>query len=297
MNSTIHPAFSFYAVHPAYAGQMDQLVKNPQEESREFEVYSKKYKETAFASSLMAYESGDVYQINEREYYSYADGLRYYLADGNKRIAMVHLEGLLYDYKYKYIAELIDRAMGDAYYGLLIIADTPGGNTRGMESLREVIQSYEKPIGVWVSGMLASAGAYVTAPTDVILANPKDKNTLGSIGIFSLQQNLSKHQAQEGIETRIFRNEGADLKFKPNAYEPWDEEDLAGFQENVNQMGEQFHQVMQDGRVFTTEQWAEIKRGQGYETDEAIRLNLIDGMATREEAFERVASINHQLFI
>lgn len=292
-----HPAISIYAVHPAYFGQMDQMAQNPHEQAKDFEEYSRRYLGQAFSSSLMAFKPDEVYQLSEREYYSYSDGIRYYLSNAGKRIALIPLQGLLYGYKYDYLSEKIEAAKHEAYHGILLIADTPGGQVRKMDTLREAIADYPKPIGVYVSGMLASAGAYVTASADFILANPKDDNALGSVGIFQLMENIADKNEKEGVDVKIFRNEGADQKYKPNAYEPWDEEDLEAIQAKVNEMGERFYAVMKDNRPFSQSNWEEIKKGASYDHTQALSLGLIDGLGTREEALEKVASINHQLYI
>ncbi len=298
MNQILHPASMIYAVHPAYFGQMDQMANNLAEQEQDFESYTRTYLGAASAANtLKAFNPNDVHQYSEREYYSYDDGIRYYLSNSGKRVALLPLAGLMYGYKYDYLISKIESAKHEAYHGILFMADTPGGMVRKMESLREAIADYPKPVGVYVSGMLASAGAYVTAPADFIHVNPKDDNLLGSIGIVQLDQNYAENLKMDKIETRIFRNEGADMKYRPNSYEPWSDEEIQAVQDSVNKAGNRFHEVMKETRFFSEANWNEIKRGSAYDHNTALAMGLIDGLSTREEALERVASINHQLYI
>lgn len=290
-----------YAVHPAYYGQADQLCTNPTEAAQLMQAEIQAYRGPAFASSLLAFKEGDVYQINEREFYSYADGLRYFLTDTGKRIALIDIKGVLaagsYGSHYELYAKQIEAAKHPAYAGVLISADSPGGAVRKMDKLAKAIQDYEKPLGVWVSGMLCSAAAYVTAGADVILTDSDERNTLGSIGVFSIQMNYSKNYEKEQIEARIFRNEAATDKYKPNSMEEWTEEDIAYFQAQVDQDAERFHTQMSSVRGMTPEQIEEVKTGAAYTDEEALRLGLIDGRSTREEALTKVATLTSSIFI
>lgn len=290
-----------YAVHPAYYGQADQLCTNPVEAAQLMQQELQVYRGPAFAASLLAFKEGDVYQINEREYYSFADGIRYFLTDTGKRIAILSMKGVLYAdsgySRYDQLAAQVKAAAHPAYAGLLIEADSPGGAVRKMDKLAKAIEEYEKPIGVWVSGMLCSAAAYVTAGADVILTDSTERNTLGSIGVFSIQMNYSKKYEEEGIDARIFRNEGAIDKYKPNSFEEWTEDDIAYFQAQVDQDAERFHNQMSAVRGMKPEQLDQVKTGKAFTDEEALSLGLIDGRSTREEAITKVATFQNALFI
>lgn len=289
-----------FAVHPAWYGELETLIDSQSAAETYRENRLKSYMAAAYPFRNHAFVEGDVYQINEHEYYSYTDGIRYYLTASGDRIALIQLYGLLeeniYWSDYANLAAKIQSAEQEAYAGVLLLANCPGGTVQGMDKLNKAIAEYSKPIGAWVSGYLTSAAAYVTAPCDFILADPDTKNTFGSIGVFGLVQNYAKHYEQEGIDTRIFRNVGATEKFKPNSHEAWDQKDLEEFQASVDADGKTFHEAMSKQRGLSATQMAQVKTGDTYQNEDAIGLGLIDGFSSLEEAVQQTA-IYQPLFI
>jgi ClpP class serine protease len=260
------------------------------------------YAGPALAHKPATFAAEDVYQISEREYFSFDDGLLYYVADNDKRVAMIHMKGLMvsamgsFDY-YASVSDMIKRAESSNYHGALILADSPGGMTKGMRKLNEAIATYSKPIGVWVSGNLNSAAAFVTAGADFILADPVEENSFGSIGVYCMHMNVSKQIEKQGIQVKITRNEGADEKAKPNEFEEWTEEDMARIQESVNQSAAAFHTVMISQRGLSPSQMAAVKLGGEFSTVEAFTQGLHDGTATFEEAIDRLANFQSNLIV
>jgi len=250
---------------------------------------------------LAAFDPDDVYQIDENTFYSYNDDLKYKLSSTGQRVAIIDLKGILYNTpwysSYDVIISRIKRAEDPAYSGCLILANSPGGSTEGMKRLNKAIEKYSKPIGVHVSGYLASAAAYVTAPASFILADPNDNNSFGSVGVFCILENVSEQLEQQKVKVAVIRNNEAVKKFKPNPYEPWSPEDLAAVQGAVQAEADDFHQVMENQRGLNAEQMAIVKQGGVFDTEEALSHGLIDGVGDLDEAIERVIDYQFSLFI
>ena len=288
-----------YAVHPAWTGELDRLALNPLEAATGYQERIKAYMGPAHAFQNLAFREGEVYQIAENEYYSYHDGLRYMLTASGARVVIIHMQGLLSDSfyfsDYVVLANKIKAAEDPAYAGVLILSNCPGGMVQGMTKLNAAIEDYSKPIGCFVSGYHTSAAAFVTAPCDLIIGDQDMESTWGSIGVFSIQQNYAKHHEQEGIETVIYRNAGADEKFKPNNYEPWRPEDRAEFQSRADRDGAVFHAAMTGQRKLSADQMEEVKKGGTYTNADAIRLGLCDSLGTLEGALEAIENYSYQL--
>jgi signal peptide peptidase SppA len=283
----------FLAVHPEWATDLMWISSHNEEAITLTQKALIEYKGSA-VSYGGSFDPNDVYQISEREYYSFGDGVRYMLADNGSRIALVYMKGMLLagngGSHYEMMADIIQAAEHPAYAGVLMVADSPGGTTRKMDALYNAVANYSKPIGVWVSGNLNSAAAYVTANADFILANPKEKNSFGSIGVFTIMENLAKKLEAEGHEVKVIRSEHADKKYKPNAYEPWTDEEMAAVQAKINEQGEKFINAMASGRSIAPDTMAKVRTGEEFDTDTAIAYNLLDGTATMEEALNKVAT-------
>jgi ClpP class serine protease len=277
------------ACHPAWSGEIERISHDANEQKAFIAEQDALYKGPA-ANLAGSFDPNDVYQINEREYYSYGDGLRYYMSDDNKRIAMIPVSGPLWSSRYKDMAAMVKAAENPAYHGAILMANTPGGHTRGMDRLAKAIAGYSKKIGVYVSGNLNSAGAYITAGADFIVGDPEEKNSFGSIGVFAIIDNEYEKNEKDGVKVAIIRSEGADMKAKPNPYEPWDEEAVAKIQESVNKDGAAFLNAMSALRGITEDNMEKIKTGEEFDNEQAMAYGLIDGLATFEDAIERVAT-------
>jgi protease-4 len=287
------------ACHPSWAGELARISSDSKEHQAITELAQKEYMGSAYPILAAGFDPNDVYQISENEYFSFGDGLRYHMTADNKRIALIPMKGALYTFSsyssYEAIASKIKAAEHPAYTGALILADSPGGDVRKMDKLNRAISNYPKKIGVWVSGNLNSAAAYVTAGADFIMADPMEKNSLGSIGVFAIMENEYEKNEKEGVKVAIIRSEGANQKAKPNPFEPWEDEDMAKVQESVNESGREFLAVMSSQRGMDEEKINKVKTGAEFKTDEAIDMGLIDGKGTYEEAINQVAT--KQLFI
>jgi ClpP class serine protease len=291
----------FYAVHPSWADEISRMASDMSLLKDIRNTALAAYMGTALDHVPTSYSAEDVYQISDREFYSWTDDVRYNLADNGKRIALIPLRGLLMSDSlgddYQNVVDRIKSAEKEAYAGALIIADSPGGMTKGMRKLNAAIASYSKPIGVWVSGNLNSAAAYVTAPADFIHADPMEDNSFGSIGVYAMHFNTAKQIENEGVKVKITRNKGATDKAKPNTFEEWTDEDLVKIQALVDKDGDDFHRVMSSQRGLTAAQLKEVKKGGEYRGVEAFAQGLHDGTASMEESINRVSNFKSKLFI
>jgi ClpP class serine protease len=294
----VKTGISFLAIHQDWGSDLMMISEDPAKAQSQIQKDLIRYK--GVPDSLAgSFDNKQVYQISEREFFSFGDGVRYMLADNGKRIALIYMKGILLagysNSHYEMMAEIIKSAENSVYAGVLIIADSPGGTTRKMDKLFNAVSNYSKPIGVWVSGNLNSSASYVTAPADFILSDPKENNSFGAIGVFTIIENLSKKLKAEGHEVRVIRSKGSYMKFKPNPYEAWNAEELAIIQAKINDEGKKIINAISLERKLTPDIISKIQTGEDFDTQKAFKYNLHDGQATFEEALNKVA--NRKLFI
>lgn len=281
------------AIHPSWHHEGFSIFEDSKRAMELLDLAKKSYAGPAFN----AYKDGHVYEVKPNMYYSFDDGLLYTVSENNKRIVLLPLQGVLYDWKYQWLTDMVIAADADeAYDGLLIMGDSPGGSTFGMKTFAQAVKDFSKPLGVHVKGYLCSAAAYVTAPADFILADTVEKSWFGSIGVFTILENYKDWYEKEQIKTMIIRNEEATEKYKPNSYEEWEEDDIQEFQDEINLMGKEFHEVMKSGRKLSDAQMDELKTGKAFNNlDKSQSLGLHDGTATFDEAVQKVANYQSQL--
>jgi protease-4 len=207
-------------------------------------------------------------------------------------------------YGYEVKQQLIDAIDDDQFDGVVLVMNTPGGTIYGSDAIRDGVRAYKersgKPITAFVASMSASGGMLGMAPADRIFA---DHGTLiGSIGVrigpFEYYDKVTSVDGpffsggvttQNGISyTEITAGRGKD---EGSPYRPLTDEEKANFQRGVDNSYAEFVQSVSLGRKIPE---ATIRDQIGaliYDEVTAKKLNLIDDIATREEAFTQTAEL------
>lgn len=99
-------------------------------------------------------------------------------------------------------AEIDDAESNDEVSAIILNFDTPGGMVTGTPELGQKILSVEKPIYAFTRGQLASAGYWLAASCDGIIATPSAD--IGCIGVCMSFMDLSKLADMAGIKVKVF---------------------------------------------------------------------------------------------
>ncbi|MBL8158966.1 S49 family peptidase [Candidatus Saccharibacteria bacterium] len=204
-------------------------------------------------------------------------------------------------YGYDVKARLLE-AVNEGYDGVILEIDSPGGTIFGSKAISDGIKQYRdrtgNPVYAHVQGYAASGAYWAAAGTDKILA---DAGTgIGSIGVifgpFTYYNNPTAIDGgllgggvvtQGGIEEMyITAGEGKDAG---NPFRRLSEKELSIFQESVNDNYNLFVKHVAEGRKISED---EIRNGIGahlYGEEGALRRKLIDGVASREQAYNELA--------
>lgn len=82
---------------------------------------------------------------------------------------------------------------------IILVLDTPGGESRAANVITEAIKNSQKPILSYIDGMCASLGVYLSAGTrEVYLSSNVDQ--IGSVGSFCTLWDFSAYLQQQGIK-------------------------------------------------------------------------------------------------
>ena len=228
----------------------------------------------------------DVFSIyfNQRKPMSITDG-----------IAEVHMYGpMMAD------ASPIDLAMGGTSYeeiradiqaanddesvnAILLVTDTPGGTVSGIEETYIEIKNSEKPVFGYNEGSATSAGYYLIAAAESIAVS--QSSVTGNIGTVLDYWDLSEMYSQMGAERVVMTNEGADLKGTMRG--PLTEDQAVFLQNQINSMGEQFHERVKENRTDLDD---EVYRAGWYGPKEAAALGLVDYVGSKSEYREMIKS-------
>jgi protease-4 len=195
---------------------------------------------------------------------------------------------------------------------VLLRVASPGGTINDSEKVYQQVlrikNTLNKPVAVYMDGVAASGGYYISAPADKIFAR---KTTItGSIGVIAMYPALKGLAEKLGVELVTVRSrQSTTFKAKPSGYEVPEDRIMRDIQSMLDTHQEQFNAVVTAHREIRKnpvqreivnaagekETITEIEpfNGQVYLAGEAKELNLIDEVGQMEDAWDFLASEAH----
>jgi signal peptide peptidase SppA len=186
------------------------------------------------------------------------------------------------------IGAVLKSVAGDDSIGTIVYdIDSPGGTVPGVQELASqmfALRGQKKQIAQ-VNDLAASAAYWLASQADEIVSIPS--GTAGSIGVFTVHQDLSEALAKEGIKIDVIK--AGKYKVEGNPFEPLSEEGRAFIQARVDEAYGQFVKDVARGRGVNV---ADVKGGYGegraLSAKDALKAGLIDRIATFDETLSLV---------
>ena len=176
------------------------------------------------------------------------------------------------------LVDQLNQAMSDSQVERVKFEfNTPGGIALGLEEATRVMYRHRgtKPMLAHVVGSCFSAGYYLAAPCDRIVANPS--TSTGSVGSVWWHQDVSSMFEQYGIKITAIQH--GKHKTDGSAYRPLDEQGRETMQEWVSSYGQQFEEAVALYRGLTVEQVrSDYGQGKFYIAHRAQKVGLIDAV-------------------
>lgn len=170
----------------------------------------------------------------------------------------------------------------------LIGWDTPGGQLDGTPTLHDAIQNPAKPtVSLVTDGMMASAGYWGAAPSDKIFAS-QATDIVGSIGVYTTLRDVRQYYEKMGVKvTDVYSSLSSQKNIE---YRKALEGDLAPLIARLDRSANVFIKTVTAARgtKLNSKDW---KNGGTYAADEALKMGLIDGMSTFEDALNMAADM------
>ena len=190
-------------------------------------------------------------------------------------------------YQHTTTMEYIDELMYDENnQGILLYVDSPGGTVYESEELYLKLMEYKetvnKPIWVYMAHYAASGGYMVSMAADKIYANPN--TTTGSIGVIMSGYDMSGLYEKLGIKyVSITSGDNKDSS-------QLTDEQIAIYQEQVDEYYERFVDIVKYGRGMSEEQVKELADGRVYTAKQALKNGLIDEISLYDEMSEAMSA-------
>lgn len=216
-------------------------------------------------------------------------------------IAVINVEGTIYSepevslwgeatgYDHPATISYVNQLMQDEYNkGIMLYMNTPGGEVTPSDDLYLKLMEYKETTGrkiyCYFGDQSCSGGYYISMAADEIYAN---RNCwTGSIGVIISLSNMQGLYEKLGIEEINITS--GDNKAMGSAGEELTDEQRAILQSLVDEAYDQFVSIIVEGRNLAESKVRELADGRIYSAKQAVEADLIDGICTLDEYYERI---------
>lgn len=185
----------------------------------------------------------------------------------------------------RFSSELRQLRENDNVKAVVLRVNSPGGSVLAADVIwREVLLTRQvKPVIVSMGSMAASGGYYISAPADMIYANPT--TLTGSIGVFGMLFNVEKGAREKlGLTVDVVKtNPSADMG---NIFRPLTTVEHQWMQNSVDSTYLRFTELVSQGRKMPIERVDELGSGRVWTGIEALQNGLVDRLGTLTMAIE-----------
>ena len=204
------------------------------------------------------------------------------LSFGN-RIGVVSIRGLITDSRS--VVEQIKKYRKDSRVKAIILRiESPGGGTAASQEIYREVQKTvaKKRVVASMGNVAASGGYYIALAADKIVANPA--TLTGSIGVIMEVSNIKEllqkiGVSREAVKSGPYKDIGSPVReMKP--------EERRLLEEVIQNVHQQFIEVVSKGRRLSREQVEKIADGRIFTGQQAKALGLIDELGSFEDAVE-----------
>lgn len=191
----------------------------------------------------------------------------------------------------EYVKLLRSLEENDHVRAVVLDIDSPGGSAPGSNYLYLAVKSLaeRKPVVAFIRGLGAS-GAYMFAcPATRILAIPSA--IIGSIGVLSMRPMVYEALEKLGVQMNVTKSDR--LKDMGSMFREATEEEKQKEQELVNDLYEQFLEIVAEGRGMDKARAKELATGEVYTARRCVELGLVDELGDLERAIDLAAELGN----
>jgi protease-4 len=165
--------------------------------------------------------------------------------------------------------------------------NSPGGSVVASDEIYHALLSFDKPVVISMADTAASGGYYIACAGDHVIAHP---DTLtGSIGVISQFLTFEGLLDKIGVDAVVITT--GPRKDIGSPYREMTEEEKALWREILDQVYEDFVDVVVEARGLPEEMVRELADGRVYTGQQALRLGLVDAVGTRDDAIDKAAEL------
>jgi protease-4 len=216
---------------------------------------------------------------------------RYDNLDHNgKIVAGIRIEGEVEPLLADEILDRLDEASEDKdVVGVLLDVNSPGGSVVASQEIYDAVARLREtmPVVAYVREMAASGAYYSCASASKIVANRG--SMVGSIGVVMSAMGTSELMKWMKL-TPLTLKSGA-LKDAGNTTREWTDAERVYLQKLIDDTRVQFSEDVRSKRKLSDDAVAHMSDGRVVLGTEALALNLVDALGSRQDAVEAVAKL------
>lgn len=213
------------------------------------------------------------------------------VAGDKNYVALIRLDGMIApneSFSSQIVLPILKEAFRDADAKGVILVINSGGGTPVQaaiihDALIQMKNKYHKKVIVVGEDLLASGAYYVAVGADKIYVNP---NTItGSIGVIMKSFGFPDAMKKLGIERRVFT--AGENKDRLDPFLPQSAEDTTKIKEVINEVHDNFIQVVMEGRKGKLNADPKILfSGDFWSGKTALKLGLVDGLGNLSDVMQ-----------
>ncbi len=220
------------------------------------------------------------------------------IPEGEPYVSIVRINGVI-DVSSSASPRFLEPILTRAFYdkqskGVLLLINSPGGTPVQSHILHKLITHLKDKTGkkvVAVGEDMLTSGAYMLATSaDQIYVN--ESTMTGSIGVVQQSYGYSALLEQIGVEARTIQ--AGENKVRLNPLLPTNQKDLEKIQGVLNQVHENFIEVVRSGRgERLIEDSVGLFSGDYWTGKTAVTYGLVDGIGSANEIMAKEFSVEH----
>ena len=166
---------------------------------------------------------------------------------------------------------------------VLLVIDSPGGSVTASSAIYEDLSRLKVPVVAWCQSVCAFGGVYVMMAPSVKYIAIRTETITGSVGVIMQMMRYNRLLEFIKVDPKTYRS--GPLKDAGNptrASEAAEETYLQGI---VTELAGRFYALVKKARPkISADGWKELKTARILIGPDAVKLGLVDAVATREQA-------------
>jgi protease-4 len=186
------------------------------------------------------------------------------------------------------VRSLLDQAAATPSVKAIVVrVNSPGGSVVASDEIYQALLAFDKPVVISMDDIAASGGYYISCAGDHVMAHP---DTLtGSIGVISQFLNVQELLDKVGVEAVVITT--GPRKDIGSPFREMTEEERELWRGILDQVYEDFVDVVAESRELSKETVRELADGSIYTGQQAKNLGLVDSVGTRQAAIDKAAEL------